>query len=327
MKAIYCNAYGSLEDLRVTDVETPKPGHDEVLVRVAASSVNFNTIAHVTGKPLIARMMGLGVRRPKHPIPGNDVAGTVVAVGRDVTRFSPGDEVYADVSEYGWGAFAQYVCTPESALTQKPAGISFEEAAAVPEAGLVALQALRDAGNLQKTEKVLICGASGGIGTFAVQIAKALGAEVTAVCSTRNSEFVRSIGADHILDYRKDDFLKNNRHYDLILVTAGYRPLSEYVSALKHRGRCVVTGGEMKQIFQAMLLGPLYSRRRGIRVTSFLVKPNKDLLYMNELLNSRIVKSVLDRSYPLHEAKEALQYYATGKARGKVVITMDDQDK
>lgn len=162
MKAIYCNAYGSLEDLRVTDVETPKPGHDEVLVRVAASSVNFNTIAHVTGKPLIARMMGLGVRRPKHPIPGNDVAGTVVAVGRDVTRFSPGDEVYADVSEYGWGAFAQYVCTPESALTQKPAGISFEEAAAVPEAGLVALQALRDAGNLQKTEKVLICGAPGG---------------------------------------------------------------------------------------------------------------------------------------------------------------------
>jgi NADPH:quinone reductase-like Zn-dependent oxidoreductase len=327
MKAIYCKGYGSLEDLRVTDVETPKPGPDEVLVRVAASSVNFNTIAHVTGKPVLARMMGLGVRRPKHPIPGNDVAGTVEAVGRDVTRFSEGDEVYADVSEYGWGAFAQYVCTPESALTQKPAGITFEEAAAVPEAGLVALQALRDAGNLQKTEKILICGASGGIGTFAVQIAKALGAEVTAVCSTRNSEFVRSIGADHILDYRKEDVLKNNRHYDLILATAGYRPLSEYVSALEPRGRCVVTGGEMKQIFQAMLLGPLYSRRRGMRVTSFLVKPNKDLLYMNELLNSRIVKSVLDRSYPLHQAKEALQYYATGKARGKVVITMEEQDR
>lgn len=324
MKAIYCKEYGPLENLSIAEVDTPQPGDNEVLVRVAATSVNFNTIAHVTGKPVIARMMGLGVGNPKHPVPGNDVAGRVAAVGKDVSRFSPGDEVYGDVSEYGWGAFAQYVCAADSALTLKPAGVSFEEAAAVPEAGLVALQALRDAGKLRKTEKVLIYGASGGIGTFAVQIAKAMGAEVTAVCSNRNIELVRSIGADHIIDYTKDDFLETKNQYDLILATAGYRPLSDYFRALNPRGRYVATGGEMKQIFQAMLLGPLYSRREGKRGSSFLVKPNKDLLYMSELLNSGSVKPVIDRSYPLHKSGEALKYYAAGKAQGKVVVTIED---
>lgn len=328
MKALYCKEYGSLENLSIAEVDSPKPGDNEVLVRVAATSVNFNTIAHVTGKPVIARMMGLGVGKPKHPVPGNDVAGTVAAVGKDVNRFSPGDEVYGDVSECGWGAFAQYVCIPDSALTLKPEGVSFEEAAAVPEAGLVALQALRDAGKLSRTEKVLICGASGGIGTFSVQIAKALGAEVTAVCSDRNIELVRSIGADHIIDYTKDDFLETKNQYDLILATAGYRPLSDYLKALNPRGRYVATGGKMRQIFQAMLLGPLYSRnsrKGGKHAVSFLVKPNKDLLYMSELLNSGRVKPVIDRSYPLHQSVEALEHYASGKAQGKVVVTLEDQ--
>lgn len=322
MKALMCNTYGSLDDIRISEAADPEPADNQVLVRVHATSVNYNTIAHVTGKPFLARMMGLGMGGPKYPIPGNDITGVVHSVGKKVTRFSPGDEVFADVSEHGWGAFAQFVCVPEDVLTPKPSTHSFAQAAAVPEAGLVALQALTDEGRLEKNEKVLICGASGGIGTFAVQIAKALGAEVTAVCSTRNADLIASLGADHIVDYTKEDFVGSGKRYDLILSTAGYRPLSDYRRVLQPAGTYVCTGGKMKQIFQAMLLGPFYSRKKGQRFSSFLVKPNENLGFMKELMECGKVNTVIDRCYPLAQAGEALKHYASGKAQGKVVITV-----
>ena len=323
MKALLCKNYGLLENVTTDEVTAPVPGADEVRVRVYASSVNYNTIAHVTGKPFLVRMMGMGIRRPKYPIPGNDMAGKVEALGKNVTAFAVGEEVFADVSEHGWGALAQFVCVPEDVLSLKPSTHSFAQAAAVPEAGLVALQALTDMGKLKKNQKVLICGASGGIGSFAVQIAKVIGAEVTAVCSTRNTELLLSLGADHILDYTKEDFLHSGQKYDLILATAGYRPLSDYRRVLHPAGTYVCTGGAMKQIFQAMLIGPFYSRKNGRRFSSFLVKPNKNIAFMKELMESGKVDPLIDRTYPLEQAAEALKYYASKKAQGKVVITIE----
>ena len=320
MKAIVIQKYGPIEDVVYTEVEKPVPGENEVLVKVFATSVNFNSLIFVKGEPLAGRFFS-GLFKPNIKITGNDVAGRVEAAGPKTSRFQPGDEVYGDLAEYGFGTFAEYVAVPEKALARKPANLSFGEAAAVPEAALVALQALRDTGKIQAGKKVLINGASGGIGTFAVQIAKYYEAEVTGVCGTGNLEMVRSLGADHVIDYTREDFARKGEGYDLILATAGYRSLSDYKRVLKPGGIYVVTGGTMKQIFHAMLLGPMASNK-GRKMTSMTVKPNHDLEFMTELLEAGRVKPVIDKDFSLSQAAEAMRYYDGGHARGKVVITV-----
>jgi len=280
----------------------------------------------VIGKPFVARLAGLGLLKPKIRIPGSDIAGRVESVSRNVRKFVPDDEVYGDISGCGRGGLAEYVCAPEYALAKKPANLSFAQAAAVPEAALVALQALRDHGQIKSGQKVLIAGASGGIGTFAVQIAKSFGAEVTGVCGTGNVEMVRSLGADHVIDYTQEDFTKNGQQYDLILATAGYRSIFDFRRALAPRGTYVATGGAMAQIFQGILLGPLLSTG-GKKMGSMLVEPNRDLDFMRDLIEAGKVRPVIDRCYPLSQSAEAFRYYGEGHARGKVVITVDHNDK
>jgi len=323
MKAIVQTGYGEpSEVLEIREVEKPAPKDDEVLIKIQAASITFGDLTAVKGEPFIGRLW-TGLREPKIKTPGKEVAGVVEAVGSDVKQFKPGDEVFGDVSECGWGAFAEYVSVPENAVVQKPANITFEAAAAVPESAVVALQGLKDKGEIQSGQKVLIYGASGGIGTFAVQIAKAFDTEVTGVCSTRNVEMVRSLGADHVIDYTKEDFTQNGQQYDLILATAGYRSIFDYKRALAPGGHYVVTGGEMAQIFQPMLLGPLASSG-GRTMTNLSMKSDKeDLAYVKELIEAGKVKPVIDKSYPLSELPEAFQYYAEGRSRGKVVVTMD----
>ncbi len=326
MKAIVCTKYGPLDLLELKEVEKPEPGDNEILVKVHAASVNYSNLLLVRGEPFVGRL-GFGLLKPKHRIPGSDIAGRVETAGRNVKQFQPGDEVFGDLSDCGRGGFAEYVSVPENALALKPANISFEEAAAVPEAALVALQGLRDKGRIQTGQKVLIYGASGGIGTFAVQIAKYFGAEVTGVCSTRNLDMVRSIGADHVIDYTREDFTKNGQRYDLILATAGYRSIFDYKRALSPKGIYVATGGSLAQIFQALLIGPWISMTGSKKMGSMMVKPNKDLAFMKELIEAGKVKPVIDRRYTLSEVAEALRYYGEGHAKGKVVITLEHNSK
>ena len=324
MKAIVYTRYGLPDVLQLKEVETPTPRDDEVLIRVHATSVVYSDVAFVRGKPFLVRLMGSGLLKPRYKILGVDVAGRVEAVGRNAEQFHPGDEVFGDLSGYGRGGYAEYVCAPEKALALKPANCSFEKAAAVPESAVVALQGLRDKGQIQPGQKVMVNGASGGIGTFAVQIAKSFGAEVTGVCSTRNLDMVRSIGADHVIDYTQEDFTKSGQRYDLILATAGYRSLFDYKRALSPNGIYVVTGGSMAQIFQPMLLGPWISMTGSKKMVNLVVKPNQeDLAFMKELIEAGKVEPVIDRCYPLGEIAEALRYYGEGHARGKVVIAVE----
>ena len=327
MKATVYTEYGPPDVLQFAEVKKPAPTDHEVLVEVHAASVTYSNLMLVTGEPFVGRLMGMGLLKPKHKIPGSDIAGRIEAVGRNVKQFLPGDEVFGDLSNCGRGGFAEYVCAPEHAIGLKPANLSFEEAAAVPEAALVALQALRDSGQIKPGQKVLIYGASGGIGTFAVQIAKYFGAEVTGVCSTKNLDMVRSIGADHVIDYTKEDFTRNGQRYDLIVATAGYRSIFDYKRALSPKGIYVSTGGSMAQTFQALLLGPFISMTGSKKLGAMMVKPNKDLVFMKELIEAGKVKPVIDRCYKLSEAAEALRYYGEGHARGKVVITVEHNDK
>jgi NADPH:quinone reductase-like Zn-dependent oxidoreductase len=272
--------------------------------------------------------MGGGLLKPKNTILGADIAGQVAAVGRNVKQFQPGDEVFGDIAGYGNGGFAEYVSAPENALALKPANLSFEEAAAVPMAAVTALQGLRDQGKIQPGQKVLINGASGGVGTFAVQIAKSFGAEVTAVCSTRNLDMVRSIGADHVIDYTQEDFTQNGQQYDLIFAVNGYHPILAYKRALAPKGIYVMAGGTLAQIFQAILLGPWMSKIDGKKMGSVSAKPNqKDLVFMKGLIEAGKVVPVIDKRYPLSEAAEALRYLGEGHARGKVVITVEHNNK
>ena len=326
MKAIVCTHYGPPDVLKLEAIQKPTPGDDEILVEVHAASVNYSNLILVRGKPFLARL-GFGLLKPKLKIPGSDIAGRVEAVGRNTKQFRPGDEVFGDLSNCGRGGYAEYVCVPENVLALKPANISFEEAAAVPEAALVALQALRDKGQIKAGQKVLIYGASGGIGTFAVQIAKYFGAEVTGVCSTRNLDMVRSIGADHVIDYTQEDFIKNGQRYDLMVATAGYRSIFDYKRALSPKGIYVATGGSMAQIFQGLLIGPWISMTGSKKLGSLAVKPNKDLAFMKELIEAGKVKPVIDRCYKLSEVAEALRYYGEAHARGKVVITVEYDNK
>jgi NADPH:quinone reductase-like Zn-dependent oxidoreductase len=323
MKAIVHHEYGSPDVLELQEIDKPVAKDDEALVRVRAASANPYDWHLLRGIPYIVRPQS-GLRRPKNTVLGSDMAGEVEAVGKDVTRFRPGDDVFANVET---GGFAEYTCVSEGFLGLKPANLTFEEAAAVPLAGLTALQGLRDAGKVQPEQKVLIIGASGGVGTFAVQIAKMLGADVTGVYSTRNLELVRSLGADHVIDYTQEDFTQNGQTYDLILQLAGTRSPSDCRRALTSRGTLLLSSGEssgrwlgpVDRIIKAAVLSPFVSQKLG----SFLAKPDSDdLQFLTELIEAGKVKPVIDRTYSLNEAPEAIRYLEKGHARGKVVITV-----
>ena len=322
MKAIVCRKYGSPDVLRLEELEKPTPKDHEVLLKVHAASANAGDWHLLRGEPFPVRLM-FGLLKPRHKILGADVAGRVAAVGRNVSEFQPGDEVFGDISVCGFGAFAEYVCVTENALVLKPANLSFEEAAAVPAAAVTALQGLRK-GQIQPGQKVLVNGASGGVGTFAVQIAKSFGADVTGVCSTRNLDRVRSIGADHVIDYTREDFTQNGRRYDLILAANGYHSIGDYKRALSPNGIYVMTGGSGAQMFQAMFLGPWLSMVGNKKMGNLLMKPNKkDLVFVKELLEAGKVVPVIDRRYPLNEVADAIRYLEEGHARGKIVITLE----
>jgi NADPH:quinone reductase-like Zn-dependent oxidoreductase len=326
MKAILHTKYGSFDVLKYGKVEKPTPRDDEALVKMHASAINSGNMFSVSGKPFIARMSS-GLLRPKYLIPGSDVAGRVAAVGKNVTKCKPGDEVFGDNYRGGFGTYAEYVCVPENELALKPSNITFEEAAAVPQAALVALQGLRNKGQIQAGQKVLVIGASGGNGTFAVQIAKAFGAEVTAVCSTRNIELVRSIGADHVIDYTQEDFAQNGEQYDLIIAMGGYRSLYDYERALRPEGSFVWAGGQLKGLFETMVLGSWVSRKGNKKLTSLSHQPNQDdLVFVAELMEAGKVKTVIDRCFPLEETAEAFRHYEAGHMQGKVVITVEQNN-
>jgi NADPH:quinone reductase-like Zn-dependent oxidoreductase len=326
MKAIVQTKYGSFDDLTYEEVEKPTPKENEVLVKVFAASINTGNMFLVAGKPLISRLWS-GLFKPKHLNPGSDVAGRVEAVGDEVTQFKPGDEIFADNLPGGCGTYAEYVCVPEKVIARKPPGISFVEAAAVPQAALVALQGLRDVGRIATGQHVLVTGASGGNGTFAVQIAKALGAEVTGVCSTRNVELVRSIGADHVIDYTQEDFADNEGQYDLIIAMGGHRKLADYNRALSPKGIFVWAGGDLKGLFAAMALGAWVSRGTEKTLTNISHKENrKDLVYMSELIESGKVRPVIDKCFTLAETPAALRHYSEGHMQGKVVISVVDPE-
>jgi len=319
MKAIVYTEYGPPNVLQLKEVEKPAPKENQVLIKVHAASVNAGDWREMRADPFLIRLGG-GLLRPKDPRLGSDVSGRVEAVGENVKQFRPGDEVFGCAH----GSFAEYALAREAYLTLKPANRSFEEAAAVPVAALTALQGLRDAGGIRPGQKVLIQGASGGVGTFAVQIAKSFGAEVTAVCSPRKLDMVRSIGADHVIDYTQEDFTRNRQRYDLIFAANGYHSLSAYKRALSPQGIYVCAGGTMPQFFQSILLGSLMSRNGGKKLgTMGIAKVNQeDLVYLGELLKAGKIAPVIDTSYPLSEIAEAVRYVEDTHAQGKVVITV-----
>ena len=324
MKAIVYTQYGPPEVLHLKEVEKPTPADDEVLIEVHAASVNAADWRMMRASPFLVRLMGGGLLKPKKQILGSDVAGLVVAVGKKVTRFQPGDAVFGDLADCGRGGFAEYVCAPEAALALMPATMTFEQAAAVPMAGVTALQGIRDQGSLQPGQKVVIQGASGGVGTFAVQIARALGAEVTAVCSPRNLEQARSLGADHVIDYTQQDFTQNGQRYDLIFAANGYHPIAHYRRSLTPNGRYVMAGGTGAQLFEALLRGPWMSRGNGRKLGALTAKPNAaDLAYVGALFEAGKVIPVIDRCYPLEATADAIRYVEAGHAPGKVVISME----
>ncbi len=323
MKAVVSRRYGSPDVLQFEEVPKPTPGDDEVLVKVHAASVNPLDYHFLRGSPFFLRLAGNGLLRPKNIILGADVAGRVERIGGNVSRFQPGDEVFGDISQSGMGAFAEYVCAREDLLAKKPAAGSFEQAAAAPVAALTALQGLRQKGRVQSGQKVLIHGASGGVGSFAVQIAKSLGAEVTGVCSTRNLDAVRSMGADHAIDYTKEDFSKNGELYDLIFAVNGFRSIFDYKRALTPQGIYVCAGGSAVQLFQAMVIGPWLSMTGNNQMGVIVAKQNKqDLETIAGFLATGEVLPVIDRRYPLREVADAIRYLEEGHARGKIVITM-----
>ena len=322
MKAILYTQYGSPDVLQLAEVEKPTPNENQVLVKVIAAAANPLDWHGMRGEPIVARM-GNGFRKPKEQRLGADIAGRVEAVGSNVTEFKPGDEVFGAV---GVGGFAEYVCTREKNLALKPGNVSFEAAASTPVVGFTAIQGFRNFGNIQPGQKMLVNGAAGGIGMFAVQLAKSYGMEVTGVCSTRNLDIVRSIGADHVVDYTREDFTRNGRQYDLIFDTIGNRSVFDYRRALKPQGTCVIAGfTSMPRLFEHMLLGPLVSKRgdRKVGMMGISNADKEDLLMIKELLETGKVVPVIDRYYPLRETAEAIRYLETLHARGKVIINVE----
>ena len=320
MKAIVYTKYGPPDVLQLKDVEKPTPKDNEVLVQVHAASLNAEDVDFLRGKMQMSR-------KPRYKIPGSDIAGRIEAVGRNVTQFQPGDEIFVDLSVCGFGAFAEYACVPEKEISLKSASVTFEEAATLPQAAILALQGLRDKKQIQPGQNVLINGAGGGVGTFAVQIAKLFGAEVTGVDSPEKLDMVRSIGADHVIDYTQEDFTKSERHYDLILDVVVSHSISDYKRVLNPKGILRMVGGSMAKVFKAALLGPLISRSKKMSIVVW--KPNKkeDMGFLTELLESGKVVPVIDRRYPLSETAEAFRYFEGGLHQGKIVITVEHNNK
>jgi NADPH:quinone reductase-like Zn-dependent oxidoreductase len=321
VKAIVRTEYGSPDLLRLQEIDKPEPTDNQVLVKVCAASVNPIDWHLLRGVPFLIRLLGFGLFKPKQQVLGIDLAGRVEAVGKDVTKFKTGDEVYGA----GIGSFAEYSYARENRLALKPANLTFEQAAAVPVAGLTALQALRDHGRIQEGHRILINGASGGVGTFTVQLAKAFGAHVTGVCSGKNLDMVRSIGADEVIDYTKEDFWASGKEYDLIIDNAAFQPLSKTLRALKASGTYVGIGGTSSSIsaLNSIIFGPLLAKMKGRKAVSFLADVNQaDLIILNKLFEAEKVVPVIDRKCSLSETPEAIRYVEEGHTRGKVIITM-----
>jgi NADPH:quinone reductase-like Zn-dependent oxidoreductase len=321
MKAIICERYGPPEGLRLEDVEVPTPGEGEVLVAVRAVSVNQPDAFLVSGEPLIARLF-VGLFKPKWRTPGSDIAGVVKAVGSGVTAFKAGDEVYGGTSDGRLGGFAEFALASAEDLASKPPGLSYVDAAAAPMSVAVGFQGLCDRVPVQSGQRVLVVGAAGGNGTFAVQIAKSFGAEVTGVCGSQSQELVRSIGADDVIDYTKEDFSARGEYWDFIFAVKGHRPLSVYKGALRPGGTYLMTGGTMKQVFAALLLGGLFSSSGKKMMALQLTPGQNDLHRANELFESGELVSVIDRTYTLAEASKAIAHYRSGHAHGKIVLTV-----
>jgi NADPH:quinone reductase-like Zn-dependent oxidoreductase len=321
MKAVVYTQYGPPDVLRIQDAAKPIPKDDEVLVKIHAVSINRSDWEGLIGKPIYARMGGL--LKPGRQVLGSDIAGRVEAAGAAAKQLKPGDEVFGDILWYGSGGLAEYVCVPEKALALKLAGLTFEEAAAIPQAGVIALQGIRDKGQVQPRQKVLINGAGGGAGAFAVQLAKKSGAEVTGVDNSGKVDFIRSIGADHAIDYAREDFTRSGKQYDLILDLAAYRSASAYARALTPTGSYYAVGGSVATFMNILLVGPWIRRATGKTVRILAVRPNrKDLLFVAEMCESGKIVPVIDRRYPLSETAAALRYLGEERAKGKVVITV-----
>ena len=323
MHAYVYHQYGMPDVLRRETLEKPSPVATEVLIKIMATSVNTGDWYTLRGKPAVIRLEPGAFSSPKHPVLGMDVAGVVEAVGADVTAFSVGDAVVGNTYEQGFGTFAEYVAVPADVLTLKPENVSFEQAASLPTAAATALQGLRDHGNIQAGQHVLIYGASGGVGTFAVQIAQAYGCEVTAVCSTRHIDTLRALGVAHIIDYTQDDFLAVERSYDVILAVNGYRGLGEYKKALKPNGVCVVAGGKLKQIFQNLLLGWAYGLGSSKKFKGFMHKHKADdVATLLGMIAEGKLAPVIDKTFTFEDLPDAVRAFGDGGVHGKVVVAM-----
>jgi NADPH:quinone reductase-like Zn-dependent oxidoreductase len=320
MKAVLYHEYGSPDGLKMEEVQKPAPADDQLLIRVHAVSVNRSDWEALVGRPLYVRIGGL--TKPRDKILGSDIAGIVEAVGKHVKQYKPGDQVLGLMLNYG-GGFAEYACKSERAMMLKPADMTFEEASAIPQAAFIALQGIQDKGKVQPGQQVLINGAGGGTGAFAIQLAKLAGAEVTGVDNTEKQDFMRSLGADHVIDYTREDFTRNGRQYDLILDVIATRSIFAFPRALKSGGSYFMAGGSVATIFQSLILGPWIRRITTKSIKLLVVQTeSKDLVYMTELIQSGKIKLYIDKRYPLSETAEALRYLGEGHARGKVVISV-----
>lgn len=323
MKAVVMERYGTPDILELRDVAKPTPKADEVLVRVHAASVNDWDWGLLQGTPLVNRVVVGGLVKPKVQIIGGDIAGRVEAVGADVKAFEPDDEVYGDLCMSGFGAFAEYACAPEAGLAHKPATMSFEQAAAIPQAGMLAVQGLIDVGRIQSGQKLLLNGAGGGVGTFALQIAKLYEAEVTVVDKPDKLGMLRAMGAEHVVDYLEEDFTKGGKRFDLILDVKTNRSPFAYARALNPNGTYVTVGGSTSRLLHVLVMGPLMSRLYNKHVRIVSLKPNKDLAYMNELFEAGKLEPVIDRVYQLTDLPDAFRHFGTGDHKGKIIVTMD----
>jgi NADPH:quinone reductase-like Zn-dependent oxidoreductase len=325
MKAITYNKYGTTEVLKLKEVEKPTLKDNEVLIKVHAVSVNSWDWELLRGKPFLTRLGGL--LKPKYKILGADIAGQVEAIGKEVKLLLPGDEVFGDISWCGWGGFAEYVCAHENALSLKPATMTFEEAASIPQAAVLALQGLRDKGKIKEGQKVLINGAGGGVGTFALQIAKLYGADVTCVDRAEKLNMLLSMGADQVIDYAQEDFIQKGQSYDLILDIVGYRSIFDFNRILNPKGTYVMVGGSLLRIFQCIFVGPLFSKTSGKKMAILVHKPNRnDQNYLKQLFMAGTVVPVIDKQFPLSKAADAVRYLGEGHAKGKVIIRVEHKN-
>ncbi|MDY8136827.1 NAD(P)-dependent alcohol dehydrogenase [Aquimarina sp. 2201CG5-10] len=322
MKAAVYQKYGTTEVLRIQQVEKPVPKDNEVLVKVNAASVNSWDWDLLRGKPFVVRLAGGGLFSPKKHILGCDIAGKIEAIGKNVKQFKIGDEVFGDISQCGWGGFAQYVCTKENSLIHKPAEITFETAAAIPQAGVMAYQGIYDYGRVKSGQKILINGAGGGVGTFAIQMAKSCGAHVTGVDSKHKFDIMKSIGADHTINYKQEDCTKTGQQYDLILDVVGHHSIYDFKRALLPGGTYRMIGGHTNLIFQSLLVGPLISIITNKTMGILAHEPNKNLDTILTLIKTGQITPIVDQLFPLEKTAEALEYLGNGGVKGKIVITM-----